>query len=201
MVFLGPLFGLRALIEIKARPEQVNGRGLAWSGIIVGLAALALWILGAAIWHHEARMPMLRGPEDALWGGSGGNIAQFKAAFAEQGAHATDDEARAFLAELSRRYGNFLRSNQATGPQAVPASLSGPASLRIRYTLMFDQRPADAEAAFVTFAPSRFIPKPVFKWGWIRVIDPRRGDLIYPASAHIETAATAPSTTSQPLKH
>jgi hypothetical protein len=36
------------------------------------------------------------------------------------------------------------------------------------------------EATFMTFAPARFLPQPVFKWQSVRIHDPERGDLVYP---------------------
>ena len=193
---LGPLLGLRALVQIRANPTTVRGRGIAIAGIVIGLAISLVWIAAAIWWQFNARLPMLNGPRDALQAGLAGDVARFKAAFVGDDPAGPADEAIAFLNQLSTRYGRLLDSTLSQSPITKP-TLSGPAELRITYTLTFDQSQVEAEAAFVTFAPSAAIPKPVFKWAWIRVIDPLRGDLVYPVAATAQ-ATSLPQSATQP---
>lgn len=194
---LGPLLGLRGLVEINAHPN-IRGRGMAMAGISIGVAAMLFWIGGAIWWHYNARIPMVNGPAEELRAGFAGRVDRFKAGFADDGATAPDTDGQGFLRELQLRYGAFLQSKQdPQGPSK--SSMAGPASFRIGYLLTFDRGDVKAEAEFVTFGPARIVPNPVFKWKWFRVDDPQRGELIYPESAVSEIhaasqAATLPAT-------
>jgi hypothetical protein len=203
MTIIGPALGLRALVQIKANPAML-GRRMALTGIIVGTVATLLWIGGFFWWHYKARLPMLNGPQAELRAGLSGNIAGFKAGFTGPGAQGSDAEVISFLHELSSRYGTFIDAAVNPSP-SNPTSLADPSSLRISYLFRFTNGQVEAEALFVTFGPSSVMPHPVFKWKWIRVIDPRRGDLVYPVAEAAQfksmtAPATAPATTtaSQP---
>jgi len=192
MTLLAPLLGLRALVQIRANPA-IRGRGMAISGITIAGFVVIGWVLGFWWWHIHARIPMLQGPREELAAGYAGDLKSFKAGFFGDGATASDAEAAEFIAELSRRYGSFIDSAQSP-ISTSRAPLTGPAALRIPYTFQFDQGPVEAEAQFVTFGPSRgIVPHFVFKWKWIHVSDPLRGDLVYPVSATAETLAKPPA--------
>ena len=197
---VGVLFGVRALVEIRANPS-IGGTRLAKAGIAVGLASCALWIAGLIWWHFNARQPMMNGPAEELRAAFRGDIAAFKSGFTSAGESAPDDEAHRFVTELKNRYGGFHDSALSDQPQSQ-AALTGRPLLRISYTLKFENQRVEAEAAFVTFGETRsMMPSLVFEWEWLRIIDPARGDLVYPESARAEAttpAQTQPQTQSQP---
>jgi hypothetical protein len=184
---LAILMGVRALIEIRANP-MVKGRNYAIAGIIIGVVTILAWSSGARWWHVHARLPLISGPQAELRRGLGGDVLGFKAGFHGHGALTDDAEAAAFLRHLSTRYGDLVGIEQSDAGRDAPAP-TGPAVIRITYLLRFQRCQVQAEAAFVTFGPARVVPDPVFKWKWIRVIDPDRGDLIYPQSASAEALA------------
>src|SRR5262245_55942705 len=187
MSIIGPLLGARALVEIKAHPN-VSGRRLAWSGIAIGVVSLLLWAAALVWWHFNARVPMMSGPVEALRRGLDGDIAAFREAFEDdKNRLSSDAEAEAFLSQLGQRYGRLIDSAQRTDTPPPPSGIRESA-LRIGYVMQFERGQVNAEAAFVTFAKSRLIPKPAFKWRFVRIIDPERGDLVYPASTSIEAA-------------
>jgi hypothetical protein len=189
MALLAPIFGLRALVEIRANP-QVRGHGTAITGTAVGLLATVAWFAGLVWWHYHARLPMQQGPQVELRAGLAGDIAAFKAGFTGDGSVAADSQVVAFLNELTHRYGEFRDCTPRYGAQNTPMP-SGPPNLRIPYSLQFRHQAVDAEACFVTFGRARrFQPNLIFKWKWIRVIDAQRGDVIYPVSAAAEARAT-----------
>ncbi len=194
MSVLGIFLGLRALVQIKANPT-LPGKRLAKTGIAIGSLATVGWICGLIWWQFNARIPMMRGPQVELLAGGAGEIAKFKSGFIEESGGLQSAEAAEFLRELATRYGQFVDSGQSIKPQSK-AALVGPAELRATYTLRFENQSVEAEAVFVTFAPARVIPRPIFKWKWIRVIDPLRGDLVYPVRE--TAAATSPPIQSAP---
>lgn len=179
MPLVGALLGIRALVEINAHPTAIRGRAMARAGIAIGVIAALLWIGFFAWWHFNARIPMRQGPVNELQAGMSGNVAAFKAGFSGAGATAPDEQARVFLHELESRYGRLLGS-QISASSATQAPLSGPAEIPIAYTFTFARKNVEAEAVFLTFAPTRLLPQPRMKWLRIRIIDPERGDLVYP---------------------
>jgi hypothetical protein len=175
----GILLGARALIQIKANPS-LRGRNLALAGIALAILSQISLVCGLVWWHFNARMPMMQGPREQMQAGMSGSVAAFKAGFTGPGAAASDDEAQRLLHEIESRYGRLLDS-QVSQASTTKASMAGAAELTIPYTFTFARKSVEAEAVFMTFAPTRLIPKPVFKWVSLRIIDPEQGDLVYPA--------------------
>jgi hypothetical protein len=178
LALFGILLGFRALLQIKADPTQ-RGRGVAIAGIILGALSQICLVLGLVWWHFNARIPMMHGPREELQAGMSGKVAAFKAEFHGRGASAPDHVSRTFLNELESRYGRLLDS-QISASSPTKAPLAGSTELSISYTFIFARQTVEAEAVFITFAPTRVLPDPVFKWVSIRIIDPDRGDLAYP---------------------
>ncbi len=197
VLLVAPLLGLRALVEIRARPE-LGGRGrrLAWAGIILGVIGTAAWAGAAAWWQVNVRRPILEGPSAALSAGFDGDIPAFRAAFDQSGGSGTggDLEAAAFIANLRQRYGRFIQASQAPAPPAdgppppVETGTKAPGAaaatdrsrLRIGYRIVFEKQEVDAEAEFILVAKGA--PGLVLRFGWIVVHDRERGDLAYPSS-------------------
>jgi hypothetical protein len=194
---LGILLGIRALVEIRANPT-IGGRSLAKSGIAIGVAVCLFWVAGLVWWHFNARQPMMNGPVEELRAAYSGDLGQFKSGFTAAGESAADDEAERFVAELKTRFGAFRDSALSNTPQ-TQATLAGRPVLRIAYTLHFDRGLVEAEASFVTFGETRSIlPTFVFEWDWLRIIDPERGDLVYPESARAAATTPPPAPQTQP---
>jgi len=171
---LGPLLGLKAIAEIRARPG-LKGIPLAVAGIALGLATTLLWI-GAAIWLNVAvRQPILAGPEPELRAGFRGEIESFKAGFV---AEVPDAIAIEFINELTRRYGPFLGIEQdsAASPPEADDLADPDEDFIVHYIMSFERGLLEAEAAFVPFKNMR----PVGKWRWIVIKDDELGDLRYP---------------------
>lgn len=181
MTVISILLGVRALVQIKANPSM-RGRGMALTGITLGVLATIGWIVGAIWWHVHARTPMMYGPREALHAGNIGNLAVFKEWFHDDAPAAADSDAITFLAELNSRYGRFVNSTISANPASKP-SLTGSTEIVISYSLQFEKQTVESQAAFITFAPSRLIPRPVFKWAWLRITDTQHGDLVYPVAA------------------
>lgn len=174
---MGPLLGLKAFAEIRARPG-LKGVPIAVAGIVLGLVVTLVWI-AVVIWLNVAvRQPILAGPEPQLQSGFRGNIATFKEGFTGRGAIIADDYAVEFINELTRRYGPFYGMEIAPAADAPPEDDAAalPDERLVAYIMSFERGPIEAEAAFVPFENMR----PVGKWRWIRIKDDELGDLRYP---------------------
>jgi hypothetical protein len=186
LCLIGPLLGAVGLRQIRRRPH-LRGRGLARAGIAVGLAWAIVWLVAGRWWHDHVRTPMIEGPRAALDAGLGGDTAAFRAAFTGAGATATDAEARAFLDELTRRYGVLVDVRpDPTAPPVGPKDVNRQHPV-VPYAFRFDREMVQAEATFVIWVGDL---RPRCKWGVITVRDPERGDLSYPVAWR---AAPAPA--------
>jgi hypothetical protein len=184
---LGALFALRAIAEIKTHPE-LRGRGMAKVAMAISILATLSWILGGVYWSTYARTPMLAGPVAELRAGLSGDIATFRNGFTGNGGEASEEEARGFLQEVSRRYGAFSGGERdLTAKGSMPAGGQG----RIPYVLHFSSGDVRAEALFVSFGGSLF--RPVFAWDWLSINDPEKGDLVYPLAARERAKPQVPA--------
>jgi hypothetical protein len=178
LTLLGPLLALRALVQIKARPDVFRGTRHAVAAIVLGLVFSLGWFIAGLWWNANVRRPLLDGPADELRAGLAGDIARFKSGF-HQSEATSDAEADTFLKEMRRRYGDaLLQLKQSEDKTRGQLPEHGPA--RIPYVLRFNRREVQAEAEFIITEAGR--PPMILKWGWIRIIDPAEGDLVYPVS-------------------
>lgn len=178
VALFGVLLGARALLQIKANP-MLRGRNLALAGIMLGVFSQVCLVCVLIWWHFNARIPMMQGPREQLQAAMAGDVTAFQAGFHGKGAAASENQAKQFVNELESRYGRLLDSGISQA-STTKAAMAGSAELTIPYTLVFARQSVEAEAVFMTFAPTRVVPQPVFKWISIRIFDPDRGDLVYP---------------------
>ncbi len=111
LAVIGPLLGVRALVEIKAHPSR-RGRGLALAGIWLGVASTIAWIVFVFWWNVNVRHVLRRGPDDALRAAYSGDFSAFREAFIGRGANVSDEEIRTFIDSLRERHGAFVESRQ-----------------------------------------------------------------------------------------
>jgi hypothetical protein len=195
---LGPLLGLRALLQIKAQPERYRGAKFAWWAIGLGAALVCVWLMLAVWWSINIRQPLKHGPVEELRAGLAGDISRFKAGF--HVSRVVDDaEAEAFLQSIRQRYGRALLAMEQSDDASL-AQLPTLGRTVIPYNMRLDRGAAQLQAEFMISETGG--PPMVLKWGWIRVMDPANGDLVYPAGAVSVTPAesSAPSD-SQPASN
>lgn len=179
---LAPVLGLAAIVSIGNNPTR-RGKGLALAGILLGI----IFTAGQA-WAYfklykvgmEFMQVVMTGPRDALNKGFSGDIAGFRASFIGPGATAPDDQAKAFLDELTKRYGTFQTSafdESAGGPRQQ----TGQPAIPFPYVLTFSGGTVNAEAEIVFFdeATQTFAKK----LGYILIKDPDQGNLRFPPDA------------------
>lgn len=173
MCLFGVLFGGLALRDIRRTGRR--GRGASIVAIAVGLAVTVLWIVLAVWWNANIRRPLIDGPVAAFRLGLAGDVEGFRDAFLDPG---TPAETRAFLAEMTERYGPLRTITPETRGPAHAAKDIDPALLVVPYLFGFDGRSVPGEARFVPFDDGRL----ALEWGWVRIGSPDDA-LTYPASA------------------
>jgi hypothetical protein len=178
---LAPVLGLAAIVSIGNNPMR-RGKGLALAGIILGI----IFTVGQA-WGYfklykvgmEFMQVVMTGPRDALSKGFSGDIAGYKASFIGPGATAPDDQAKAFLDELTKRYGSFQTSaldESSGGPRQT-----GQPAVPFPYVLTFSGGTVKAEAEIVFYDEAT--QTLANKLGYILIEDPDKGNLRYPPDA------------------
>jgi hypothetical protein len=170
---IGPLLGVVALATIPRTPG-VKGRGFAVAGILLGIVFTIGQFFGGYKFWDLFGVPMMVGPRDALTAGSADDIPGFKSHFYGPGETAPDAEAILFLDAVRDRYGAFIGSELAQGQQ--PAG--GPVMV-FEYVCGFEDDTVTAEVEIV-FADEQTGAWPG-RLGFIRIVDPDLGDLVYPA--------------------
>lgn len=180
LTLLGPLLGIKALAEIRARPGTA-GTGIAVTGIVIGLVVTVAWGGAAFWWDRNVRQPILHGPMDVLRVGLQGDVAAFRRGFFGPAAEADDQVAAAFLSELASRYGMVLNIVQ-DDTRDPPETEWGAVSPIVPYLMQFEGAFVSGEAEFVILDDRR--SGIIAKWRWIIIRDPELGDLAYPPDAH-----------------
>ena len=188
LTILSPLLAVRALYHIKTAPRR-KGRGLAIMALVLGGLTTLGWGWGAWWWNGNIRMPMIRGPLEALRAGTTGDLAGFKSGFFGDGAISSDEEAGRFLSELESRYGRLLSMAQWKGQGAAPAGYQM-RGYRITYLMSFETGPINAEGSFVITSADH--PGFIGRFVWLALFDEEQGDLVYPASATEEALGKKP---------
>jgi hypothetical protein len=186
----GIVLGIAAIFSIGNNPMK-KGKGLAIAAILLGI----IFTIGQAIGLKYAVdffggyvTFTMRGPDEALKKGFGGDVAGFQSAFAGVGASLPAADATAFLNELESRYGTFVSAafDERSGQQ--PQSQAGNPAVPFPYVLTFTNKTVNAEVELV-FA-DKTSGAMLKKFGYIIVFDPDLGDLAYPASATAQPART-----------
>lgn len=177
---LGILLGVIGVVSIS--PPK-TGKGMAMAAILIGIVLTAGQVFvvkkGYDFFYGFYALAM-KGPNDALTLGFSGDVAGFKGSFYGAGASAPDSEAQAFLAELTKRYGTFTSAamDESGGqPNAQP----GQPTIALPYNLRFGGTTVKAESELI-FA-DQASGAMVKKLGYVHVIDPTNGDLVYPSGA------------------
>ncbi len=179
LTVIGPLLGVRVLVLIR-RDRARRGRALAVSAIVIGVLLTAGWSYGLFWWDHHARQPMLTGPQAALQAGFRGDADAFRSQFHGRGATAGDAEIAALVGELGRRYGAFIDASIESDGQ-VDGSAFDRSGVGLPYILRFESATVRSTAVFNVWVQDQ--PGLVLKFASFVVVDPDRGDLIYPQLA------------------
>ncbi len=185
----GILLGIWAMLSINNNPARLKGKGLAVSGILLGVVFTAghAYVDPKVVDLFVKMAEMVTGgPNDALTDGFAGDTTAFKSHFYGKGARASDAEAQAFIDAIRSRYGEFQGCEFDQRNQPPPSY--GQPSTTFAYILTFDNAAVDCRTQII-WADER-TSAAVFQLGWIKITDPDLGDLTYPA----KTPRPAPET-------
>lgn len=197
----GLLFGLLALlvgvIAIATLGDR-RGKGLAVTGIVLGLLFTVVWG-GATYWFGQLIVDyqhfVEEGPTQTLQKGFNGDIGGFKADFDGRGATVSDEEAQAFLDELNQRYGTFTEAR--FDDAGAPPTQTGQARMTMPYELVFSNESVSAEIELIFANQQAQSISEAFmkKLDSITVFDSERGDRTYPPSPTGRGSAAPPTDT------
>ncbi len=169
---VGPLLGIRALVQIRAHPGR-SGRGMALAAIWIGAIGCVGWIALLIWWNTNVRRELLQGPQTALRLAFAGDNPGFRERFIGDGANASDDRIKGFVDQLRERFGQFSAASQDDSAPA-PAQ-SGGRDVEIPYVLQFESGPVKADTRILLFAD--FLAPRLLS---ITVKDAERGNIAFP---------------------
>jgi hypothetical protein len=172
----GIILGVAALGAMSKNPN-LTGRGLAIAGIVLGIiftigqGVIALAIVRGHTELQETPMRMLEP-------GFAGDYAGLRDNFGTHGQPVSDEQAEAFIAELRDRYGELIGSDVAFW-ESIQAMQQQPGEPEVRFLgeLIFERQRVDIEFTLDLRDAERH-DHPVI--GSIRIIDPNRGDIVFP---------------------
>ncbi len=181
----GVLLGVRALVDIKARPGT-RGIRLAWTAIFIGSLVTGLWGGGMLWWNINVRGQMQQGPISAIQEGESNEL-DFLSYFTTQ----NQTEATEFLTTLHARYGNLHAGKQIESVQVEGEELAFymmPLQADLKYELHFSDAPLiTVTAKFILFDKVNERRQFTNKFAWICIHDEDRGDLVYPPDTEINS--------------
>jgi hypothetical protein len=124
---LAPILGAVALVQMRRDP-RLDGRALAWAGIVVGAVATSLMVGGAWMqwmaFQHVVEMPRI-----AIEAAMAGDADRMRAELCKPGSEATSDEIRAFGATMRASFGAFRSLRVDRNP---PADAGQPREREVR---------------------------------------------------------------------
>ena len=185
------LFGIRALVDIKAKGDT-RGVRLAWFAILFGSLVTGLWGGGMYWWDVNVRSQIELGPVNALSYGQGGTktFTHVDSMFIVP---ATKEESAMFFSSLVKRYGGLLTGN--LDQEVQEAGVDGdklflgmvPIEAELDYILQFtNQKDVRLTAKYVLFETIGDESEYKNKFAWFIIKDEELGNLVYPPNTVIE---------------
>ncbi len=175
---IGPILGLIAFVTIGSNPNR-RGKGLAVSGIILGILMTTLQAWAGFQFYSTLMLPVLEGPKTVLVAGFTNDMSAFRGGLADGGARVTDEEIQEFIDQLRSRYGEFSSAEMDPTQPAPPAF--GQPIIVSTYLLHFSDSTVSAEVEMIIVdqQTGQFVMKP----GVMTIRDPENGDLSFPPLA------------------
>jgi hypothetical protein len=179
------LFGIRALVDIKAKGDT-RGIRLAWFAILFGSLMTGLYGGGMLWWNMNVRDRIEHGPINAIMQGQTGDVSSFESMFTTS---KTSMQSATFLAALHKNYGTLLSGalDQNVGETAIDSDTlflgMVPVEAELEYILQFsDKEDVHLRAKFVLFTEVQGRDTFTNRFVWIQIEDNENGNLVYPAS-------------------
>lgn len=185
---IGVLLGILSLVAMAGK-SHLTGRGLAIIGIVLGLILSILQLLlvvgligGLRQFEQMAAAPL----QEAF----AGQPDRFRNQFLTT---PSESETEAFLEELRDRYGDLQSAELDWGAyfedlESLALRVEEDGEIPVYLMLTFDR--AEIEVEFIMMEDDqRPGGDPVFRW--MRIIDPARGDIVFPPGADEESETPA----------
>ena len=184
---IGPILGMIAFVTIGSNPNR-RGKGLAITGIILGILMTALQSWAGFLLYSKLILPVLEGPKTVLVAGFANDISGFRGGLAGGGAGVSDEEIKEFIDELRSRYGEF--SSTEMDPSQSPPTAFGQQIIMYSYLLHFSDSTVTADVEMVIADPQtgQFVLKP----GVMTIWDQEKGDLSFPPLADGDNPVDSP---------
>jgi hypothetical protein len=173
---VGPILGIISLITLKGRA----GKGFAWTSIIVGVIATAIWAAGLLFASKMAMQFVEKTGEVSttiIQAGYDGDYSTFRKGLTRNSSTVTDEEISSFIDELQTRYGKFdsASMNLEEKNQTLKSS-SNEAPIPI--LLIFETTDVSSEM-LIEVVPISGLEFDL-KVGCIRINDSKNGDIVFP---------------------
>ncbi|MBC8200525.1 MAG: DUF4190 domain-containing protein [Planctomycetes bacterium] len=179
------LFGIRALVDIKAKGDT-RGVRLAWFAILFGSLLTGLYGGGMLWWNINVRDRIEQGPIQAILQGQSGDISSFESMFTKS---TSSIDSATFLAALHKNFGTLISGaqDQTAGEIAVDSDKlflgMVPVEAELEYILQFSkQDDVHLRAKFELFTQVDGGNTFTNRFVWIQIEDKEKGNLVYPAS-------------------
>jgi hypothetical protein len=193
---LGPILGVVALIRLRSRPH-LKGKGLAWSSIIVGIIATAVWaVLGMLTFNfitdfvEQTRTVST----ETIQAGYDSDYSTFRSYLTKSSSQVSDEEIQIFIETLKERYGNFDSAffNMQEQEQTEITQTTREAPIPIHF--VFETTDATGIIMF-EFVPTNDWYE--MKIGCIQIEDTKHGDIVFPVDSPCAppVSSTKPSPT------
>jgi hypothetical protein len=174
MGLLACIAGAVALRQIR-RDATLHGRGLAWAAISVG--ALSAVVMSWALWTNGLAT-LWAGPNPPMQALLQASTKTMPKHWSGPAAAMSEEDLAAFAEQLTARYGTFSHA-QASERRRTPLEQPGRNPVvSVPITLVFERQRVEADLGLQRFDPKS--GSVVMRWRSLRVLDPDRGDLLFP---------------------
>lgn len=188
VTLVGVILGIVALFRIRG--SQMTGRGLAWSGIVIGVVTTTLTTLFIVIAANAVFKILEQTPKlvtTAIESGVHGDLEGFRSEFSLGAVAANDAEVSAFISELASRYGTF--DEAVIDMAAMQGRESSNQQAEIPLQLVFETKTVPSTVVIV-------IGQSEETWLDVKIQcllihDSEKGDLAFPLASQCGTAIPA----------
>ncbi|MAI67289.1 MAG: hypothetical protein CMJ26_05380 [Phycisphaerae bacterium] len=177
------LFGIRALVDIKAKGDT-RGVRLSWFAILFGSLVTGLWGGGMYWWDVNVRAQIELGPIDAISHGQNGKVESFESEFLVP---YNGEETGRFLAAINKRYGALItgKLDQEVGEADIESDKlflgMVPMESQLEYVLQFtNKEDVHLTVKYVLFETTEGRSAYKNKFAWFQIDDEELGNLVYP---------------------
>lgn len=174
MSLLACITGGVALWQIRRNP-LARGAWLAIAAIVVGAASAIT--MSTLLWNNGLGL-LWRGPGAPMDAVMHADTSAMRAHWVGPAAELPEPALQAFAQSLCSRYGAYRGTTESTSRATPLKPPSGKSVAPVPVTITFERATLEADLGLGLFDPNTGAS--VMKWRSLRVMDPVRGDLLFP---------------------